>query len=373
MLPKAVSREALPFHPDVEFYEGFGRAENLLLPTADMIRPGNAAWIQANLALWKPTWPRPFVCVVRDARMVGRLYLGITRSTEVILETTRTAGSVELLWPKVTRQTLRNFMIMLTTTPPSLGEGFWAPLFHASQDIYFDWFIDVLPAVEAVRVLESRTGCRVKFIVSRPLWHWQRETLALLDVSDEDIVCWNGTCMRVPRLVVTSVRTDGWTSLPSIAGLRWIRDVMIRNAGEGEPTPPYIYISRSGRRRIENEDEVVAFMQSRGIVPVRLEQMSVAEQIQLFRGARLIVGAHGSGLTNIIFSDNAEVVELFGQWKSLCFGALALGFGHGYTGADTMPTMGFQIRVNDVDLDFPVDVELVRPVIDAALKKVRET
>jgi hypothetical protein len=368
-LAKSVSREQLRSHPDVGEYLEFGAPEQLSLPLPTAVETSNAEWVRHNLALWKLSWPAPFVCVVNDARLLGSLYLGITSRGEVILETTRTAGSPDLLWPKITRHTLRNMLSLATTSQPPWAADPIAPLFHVSQDSYFHWFSDVLPAIEAVRHLESASGLRVKFLVSRPLRPWQKDTLALLGVSEPDIVCWDGSCVRVPRLVVSSVRTDGWTCLPSIASLRWIRTEMLRTAVPDAATPPYIYIRRTGRRKISNEEEMTAFMESRGIVPLDMEGIPIVSQIQMFKQARLIVGSHGAGLTNLIFCDRAEVVELFGPWKSLCFAAIARGFGHGYAAVDLLPEVGFQ----DGDLgraaDFHADLSRVRPAVDRAIER----
>jgi hypothetical protein len=112
-------------------------------------------------------------------------------------------------------------------------------------------------------------------------------------------------------------------------------------------------------------------MESGGIVPVDTERLSILDQIQLFKQARLIVGSHGAGLTNVIFSERAEVVELFGPWKSLCFAAIAQGFGHGYAGVDLLPSVGFQDGDIGRRADFDVDVERIRPVVDHAIEKAR--
>jgi capsular polysaccharide biosynthesis protein len=44
-----------------------------------------------------------------------------------------------------------------------------------------------------------------------------------------------------------------------------------------------------------------------------LEEMSVAAQAALFSSADVVVAPHGAGLTNIIYADDLQVVELFGN------------------------------------------------------------
>ncbi len=371
-LAKSVPREALRDHPDVHDYLEFGGPEEIALPAADSVETTNPAWLRSNLALWQPSWPAPFVCLCDNTRLLGSLYLGVTKQGEVILETTRTSGSPELLWPKITRRTLRNMLSLTSAALERLPADVVAPLFHVSQDSYFHWFCDVLPIVEAARRLEAARGVRVTFLASKPLRTWQLETLALLGVDSAAIIVWSGTVVRVSTLMVASVRTDGWTCLPSIAALRWLQTEMMRTPLPAKVTPPDIYVRRTGRRRFTNEDEVTALMASRGIAAVDTDGMPVVDQIRLFNQARLIVSPHGAGLTNLIFSERAQVVELFGPWKSLCFAAIARGFGHGYAGVDLMPSAGFQ----DSDAagrsaDVRADPALIQPAIDRALDNAR--
>lgn len=95
-----------------------------------------------------------------------------------------------------------------------------------------------------------------------------------------------------------------------------------------EPTPPRIYLSRrdSNMRLLVNEAAVEHALAARGFEIVRPEILSVRRQIQLFRGARVIVGATGAGLANAAFaSPGACVIEVFpanftAPWvRDLCY------------------------------------------------------
>ena len=67
-------------------------------------------------------------------------------------------------------------------------------------------------------------------------------------------------------------------------------------------------------RRIVNEDELIDRLSRHGFAVVRPGEYSAAEQAQIFSRARVIVGAHGNGLTNIVFApQGATVIELFGS------------------------------------------------------------
>lgn len=74
-----------------------------------------------------------------------------------------------------------------------------------------------------------------------------------------------------------------------------------------------IYIARgdAGTRRILNEEELIRMLAPLGFQTYELGTMPIWEQIELFYDAEIVVSAHGSGLTNMIFSDGIDIVELF--------------------------------------------------------------
>ena len=76
-----------------------------------------------------------------------------------------------------------------------------------------------------------------------------------------------------------------------------------------------IFISRKnyqtiGKRHIMNEDELFLQIRKLGFEKYNLEEMSMPDQIELFYDAEMVVGAHSSGLTNILFSEGVKVLEL---------------------------------------------------------------
>ena len=72
-----------------------------------------------------------------------------------------------------------------------------------------------------------------------------------------------------------------------------------------------IYISRSRTRRSAFwEKDLEAHLLKKGFQIVYAEDYSIVDQIELFRDAKNIVGVHGAGLTNAIWSTNCSVIEL---------------------------------------------------------------
>lgn len=81
-------------------------------------------------------------------------------------------------------------------------------------------------------------------------------------------------------------------------------------AASGLHAHPKIYIERGpgGIRPIVNEQALIALLEARGFFIVRPGQISIADQIYLYKNARVIVCAGGSGLFNAVFARNCECV-----------------------------------------------------------------
>jgi len=74
-----------------------------------------------------------------------------------------------------------------------------------------------------------------------------------------------------------------------------------------------IYVSRRGQkgRIVKNEDAVLRALRPLGFERYFLEDLSFSEQSRLFYDADAVVAPHGAGLSNLIYSKHARVVEYF--------------------------------------------------------------
>jgi capsular polysaccharide biosynthesis protein len=73
-----------------------------------------------------------------------------------------------------------------------------------------------------------------------------------------------------------------------------------------------IYLSRTGPRNITNEQELISLLQKEDFSILHCEDFSVRRQAQIFAAARIVIGLHGSALTNILFCrPGTMVIEIF--------------------------------------------------------------
>jgi capsular polysaccharide biosynthesis protein len=79
--------------------------------------------------------------------------------------------------------------------------------------------------------------------------------------------------------------------------------------GRGDP-PRRLYLSRrgQGKRPLLNEAELEAALQARGFTVIAPEELTVADQLELFRSAEAVVSPTGAALANVLFAPRAAKV-----------------------------------------------------------------
>jgi hypothetical protein len=235
---------------------------------------------------------------------------------------------------------------------------------------YYHWLIQSLPAIDMS--LRHRHHRNMTLVLSS-LRPWQEESLALLG------------CQDVPRQTLQisdtfllpsaefsdllGARTPGMVSRAAMAtfhrlsqGVPWSRD-----AAEE------IYVARtdSGNRVTENEAELIGLLERQGVRIVVPGALSVAEQIDAFRAARLVIGPHGAGMSNIVFCQSgAFVYELLPlHYPNAAFNRLAQAAGLNYW-ADLFEVDG---AGHPHDRTWRIDLDVVAARLDAIRARIAAT
>ncbi|WP_339248143.1 glycosyltransferase family 61 protein [Paenibacillus sp. FSL F4-0243] len=137
------------------------------------------------------------------------------------------------------------------------------------------------------------------------------QTWAMLGISESSVIRTNPEAyfeadqLLVPSLMMNS-HYPPWTT-------DTLRKLLLPHRESTLATPERIYISRNkaSTRRLVNEEEVIRSLEKYSIQPIYLEDWTVAQQIQLFASAKVIMGAHGAGLANLAFCQSGtQVIEI---------------------------------------------------------------
>jgi hypothetical protein len=227
----------------------------------------------------------------------------------------------------------------LPADPMDPGEHYIIAINRASTN-YYHWLIQAVPAIDwGVR---HRGRHRVSLVLP-PLQRWQEETLILLGYQD------------VPRLTLNVSSTyllqqaefsDFLTwRMPGVVSLA--AAATFRRLGGAAPWIPHaaseIYVARTDaqNRVAQNEAELIDLLDRQGVRIILPGTLSVAEQIAAFRAARLVIGPHGAGMSNLAFCQpESFVYELLPRhYPNFCFNRLAQSVGLNYS-ADLFESIG---------------------------------
>jgi capsular polysaccharide biosynthesis protein len=182
---------------------------------------------------------------------------------------------------------------------------------------YGDFLIQVLPKV--ARLLSAvPEGERSEFSVCLPFFHeqkWAIEYFTLLGIPRDRILDGSST-LRIPAGGKLIIGTGPQTYYYGISHPKDIKQFLeqISSSLPLAPEKPWrkIYVSRKTGRKMANEDELIEGLRQRDFEIVRLEELRLLDQIRLFQEARVIVGPHGAGHSNIMWSaPGSHLLEVF--------------------------------------------------------------
>jgi hypothetical protein len=211
--------------------------------------------------------------------------------------------------------------------PPLISDQYvgneYEKIFDFTYDpsgFYYGWLTTMLPKLEAYE--ESELTDSSKILVSDSLTKWARDSLEFLGYNKEELETMNNVNIKIRKLFLSSstsqsnVESIGFD--PDSGDRRWLREQALskinrtQTNGDG-PYQSKMYISRSdaSTRKVVNEDELLEMIEPLGFESYTLSEMNFDEQIKLFSQADIILGPHGAGFSNMVFAEDATVMELF--------------------------------------------------------------
>lgn len=155
----------------------------------------------------------------------------------------------------------------------------------------------------------------MKILIHHECSRWVLDILKLFGVDEKSIIYRSkGKDIRVfKNLYVPTMYENAEYSRQ---GINMVASRILSGANLATPeingSGERIYITRKDAnvaadrdwifRDCVNEDEVLECLKPMGFVPYRLSDLSFSDQVKLFSNADIVIGAHGAGLTNLMFS-----------------------------------------------------------------------
>ena len=214
----------------------------------------------------------------------------------------------------------------------------------SAWDNHYHWLVDVLPRVFALHDPRITALGTIRLFVAGAAQPEREQLLRALLPPNVEVV-------RVsPRV---RIRAEKFLLLPFLAGdcagylpAEYVQFFRARaftafDSLPSEPPKRRLLISRrlAAKRQFANQSDLDERLGTLGFESVELESLSLADQIELFSQAEVVVAAHGAGLTNLLFATDCKVLEVFLNDRPLAhYRWLARALGHEYAnilGANT--------------------------------------
>ncbi len=153
---------------------------------------------------------------------------------------------------------------------------------------------------------------------------FQRDALRLLRIPESRLLPFDGGDWRFRTLYFPSISNFSARQIAWLRG-RVLGETAVSPQQNNPPVRLYISRSDASTRRLVNEADLLPCLQAHGFQIVTLTGMPFPEQVALFARAEIILGPHGSGLTNVVFAPpQATLVELMPHDQvNHCFWLLA--------------------------------------------------
>jgi len=189
-------------------------------------------------------------------------------------------------------------------------DGTIAVIASSGAENYYHWVYQILPRIKILQESKLTFNKLYFYNLSKS---YQHEMLNMLNISYDDVLVGKpGEMIMAEQILVPSIPV--WPikgKMLSSWVVDFLHDSFINQNNESE-FPSKIFISRkfAKLRHIINEDKVTELLQLYGYTIVFLEKLSVSDQITMFSKANVVMGVHGSGLTNFVFcKPGTHVIE----------------------------------------------------------------
>lgn len=195
----------------------------------------------------------------------------------------------------------------------------------AGNDNYWHWLFDVLPRIQIIKnVFEIKNIDYFLFPSLKK--RFQSETLNLISIPvQKRLFSTKYRHIECDEIIVTEhpyvINNDASNEIQNLPLwiIKWLKHSLTKDLNlKDNNFPKKIYIDRSDAsksvkiyRKIVNENEVVNTIENFGYKKITLSNHNFIDQMKYFFNARKIIGLHGAGFANMIFSNpNSNVLEL---------------------------------------------------------------
>ena len=273
---------------------------------------------------WKHKFDDQFVVEINNGKVRGDYGAILTADNFLLADLSRIIG----LDQKFFKYNHPIYRSLNFRTPIQIKGNVVVLTSHGSAGIGH-WILDALPRIMNI-ILGGFDLTEIDyFVVPKSKFKGIEESLKILGINKKKLISAdNRTYIQASNLIIPSL--VGPPACPPLKVVEFIRDKYLNSDKfstikhiDDSDTDNMIFISRKNAnwRKLTNHNEVEFVLNELGFKSINLSDFSFVEQIALFNNAKVVIGPHGSGLSNIIFcNNNTKVIEFFStNYINLCF------------------------------------------------------
>ena len=214
--------------------------------------------------------------------------------------------------------------ICLSVGTPRIKKKFKGRVLNLAQGAsghnnFSHWLLDMLPKLKLYNEVFNYDD--LDYLYLNKLNSFQKKTLELLGLQNLKIIDSNKyRHIESDELIATQHPSyfngfilDQAKHVPDWI-IKWLRDSFLEKSKRIN-IKKNIFIDRSQssfrHSQIINLEEIQNLLKEKNFDIVKLENLSFDEQVYIFSNAKIVIGAHGAGLTNLCFSkEKMRVIEI---------------------------------------------------------------
>lgn len=201
---------------------------------------------------------------------------------------------------------------------------------------YYHTVIDYIPRLYLLEQYKHKEVEKIKLLVPGNLTKVEDFFLSkFLPENVEIKFVSNDKIFRIENLILPSFLTHKNSAYLPSSYLKYFHDKILPKRPRNRKNLIYIsrkFVDSGSTRCVLNEEELLKKLKPYGFKKYSLEEMSIEEQIELFYDANYVIAPHGAGLTNIIFSEKINLLEIFpGSGMLPHYYFLSKALNHNYT------------------------------------------
>ena len=239
---------------------------------------------------------------------------------------------------------------------------------------YWHWLFDVLPRIF---IFSNHADLNEidYFLFPNLDENFQKESLRILNLplkkclsskhyrhfSANEVIATDHPYNFLNEPLVDSLNIPSWISANLREKFNYKKEDIKNNL------PRKFYIDRSDSksihakmRTISNENDVIKFLRSNKFSIIKLSDFSFTDQIHLFNQAECVVGLHGAGFANMIFSKpDTKIIELKSYTAGAMFENLAKNNNLNYHCLSVKPKISFNNQLGEIEINIDLLEEAI--------------